>query len=261
MPVELHSTELGDANERKLLLLHGLMGSSRNWLMVARALSERFHVHVLDLRNHGQSPWADSMSWEALSSDLEHYTERAFSGRPFCLLGHSLGGKCAMHFATHYPKQVEKLVVVDIAAKRYPPHFKKEFEALLRLPISKLKNRQEGFEFLEAAIPDRLFRESLLANLKRNVEGSGGGFIWQPNLQVLYDQLEVIRTNPLKEEDAFLKAVLLVQGEQSEFIQSTDHSQMRSHFPQLNFQCIKGAGHNPHIDQKEALVELLMNWL
>ena len=67
--------------------------------------------------------------------------------------------------------------------------------------------------------------------------------------------------NPLKEEDAFLKAVLLVQGEQSEFIQLTDHSQMRSHFPQLNFECIEDAGHNPHIDQKEAFVELLMNWL
>ena len=261
MPVALHSIELGESNERKLLLLHGLMGSSRNWLMVARALSERFHVHVLDLRNHGQSPWADSMSWEALSSDLERYSERAFSGRPFCLLGHSLGGKCAMHFATHYPEQVEKLVVVDIAAKLYPPHFKKEFEALLRLPISKLKNRQEGFELLEAAIPDRVFRESLLANLKRNLDGSDGGFLWQPNLQVLYDQLEGIRTNPLKEGDAFLKAVLLIKGELSEFIQSTDCSQMRSYFPQLNFECINGAGHNPHIDQKEALVELLIKWL
>ena len=46
-----------------LLVLHGLFGSSSNWRGVARQLGETHTVHSVDLRNHGASPWADSMAY------------------------------------------------------------------------------------------------------------------------------------------------------------------------------------------------------
>jgi len=39
-----------------LVILHGLYGSSDNWMGIARKLSEHFTVWTPDLRNHGQSP-------------------------------------------------------------------------------------------------------------------------------------------------------------------------------------------------------------
>jgi esterase len=269
MPLALNSTQFGEKSAPKLILLHGLMGSSRNWLMVAKALSTKFNVHVLDLRNHGQSPWSETMDWSELSADLKGYCDRACKDESIYLLGHSLGGKCAMHFATHFPERVEKLVVVDIVAKPYPPHFKKEFEALLSLPVASLESRQEGLALLEEAIPDRLFRESLLANLRRIPSGLNPnpnpnpnlGFVWQPNIAVLYAHLETIRTNPLNTGDAFSNQTLLIKGGQSNFIELSDLPNMEVYFPKLDFVCLERAGHNPHIDSKEEFVRILLNWL
>lgn len=261
MTVALHSSQFGPISAPKLVILHGLMGSSRNWLMVARALSTKFNVHVLDLRNHGQSPWEESMEWDDLTADLVQYCDREFKNQAIGLIGHSLGGKCAMHMSMRYPDRVDKLVVVDIVAKRYAPHFKKEFQALLGLRVESLTSRQEALTLLEEAIPDPLFRESLLANLKRNSESEHSGFAWQPNIAVLYKHLESIRTNPLRVGDRFSNRMLLIKGEQSNFVEEADLSQMQTYFPKLEYSCMEGAGHNPHIDSKEAFLRILFNWL
>ena len=46
-----------------LLLLHGLFGSAANWRSIARAFAPSHQVHALDLRNHGASPWAETMGY------------------------------------------------------------------------------------------------------------------------------------------------------------------------------------------------------
>ena len=42
-----------------LLIAHGLFGSARNWNVIAKRLSTTRHVVVVDMRNHGASPWCD----------------------------------------------------------------------------------------------------------------------------------------------------------------------------------------------------------
>ena len=43
----------GEAGAPPLLLLHGLLGSARNWQTAGRKLAEDFRVYAPDLRNHG----------------------------------------------------------------------------------------------------------------------------------------------------------------------------------------------------------------
>ena len=119
MSVALKSLKLGKDGAPKVVIVHGLMGSLRNWLLVGKALSEDFEVHLLDLRNHGESPWLDSMDWSDMSTDVLHYLERESIEAPIYLIGHSLGGKVAMHFAAEYGDRVAKLVVLDIVPKPY----------------------------------------------------------------------------------------------------------------------------------------------
>ena len=53
-----------------LVILHGLFGSKRNWAGIAKALSGHYHVFCLDIRNHGDSPWADGMDYATLADDI-----------------------------------------------------------------------------------------------------------------------------------------------------------------------------------------------
>ena len=149
MSVALKSLKMGQEGAPKVVIVHGLMGSLRNWLLVGKALAEFFEVHLLDLRNHGESPWADSMDWSEMSEDLVDYLESAGIGTPIYLIGHSLGGKVAMHFASEYGDKVAKLVVLDIVAKSYAPHYKSEFEAMLNVDLANMQSRQSVSEALE----------------------------------------------------------------------------------------------------------------
>ena len=110
--MNLASTEHGDGLD--LIILHGLFGSARNWSTVARRLSKSFHVIALDLRNHGESPWTETMSYTEMAGDVAEFVTTRGLDRPI-VLGHSMGGKVAMTLAIEGEIDVESLIVVDIA--------------------------------------------------------------------------------------------------------------------------------------------------
>ena len=70
MSLQLHHVDLGGAGKPPLIVLHGLLGSSRNWLSTGRDLARHYHVHALDARNHGRSPHAAEMTYEAMMGDI-----------------------------------------------------------------------------------------------------------------------------------------------------------------------------------------------
>ena len=257
MSVALNSFKIVREGAPKVVIIHGLMGSLRNWLQVGKALANNYEVHLLDLRNHGESPWSNSMKWEEMSADLVYYLKREGIDKPIYLIGHSLGGKIAMHFATAYSDRVSKLVIIDIVPKPYAPHYKSEFEAMIKLDLEKCESRQCVSKALEGAIPEASFRESLLTNLTRKE----GIFFWKPNLEVLYENLEVIRKNPLTKSSAYNGKTFLIKGGASDFIEEGDLDLMRKHFPELSFYSINDCSHNPHVDGKEALIIKLLEWL
>src|ERR1041385_7124088 len=117
--MQLHFQSYGEGVP--LIVLHGLFGSLDNWHSMSQKLAADFHVFALDLRNHGHSPHAADLSYPSMSEDLKEFViEKQLSA--INLLGHSLGGKTAMLFALNFPDLVEKLIVVDMAPRAYPPH-------------------------------------------------------------------------------------------------------------------------------------------
>ena len=54
--VPLFHRALGGAGKPPLIVLHGLLGSSRNWQTTGTDLAAKREVWALDLRNHGKSP-------------------------------------------------------------------------------------------------------------------------------------------------------------------------------------------------------------
>ena len=256
MPVKLHSLRFENTDAPPLIVLHGLLGSSRNWTTIGKALQDRFDVHALDLRNHGNSRHAESMRWSELVADLKLYLETQ-SLKEVLLMGHSLGGKVAMTFACKYPQIVQKLVVVDIAAKVYPPHHDAEFRAMKRIPSGSVENRREAEELLKPLIPDWAMRQFVMTNLVRGEFG----LKWQINLEALHAGLQVMRQNPLAASDFFSGPVLLISGGRSNFIQDGDISVTREWFKNLEHHVLPKAGHNVHVDDREGFLSVLGKWL
>ena len=239
-----------------MVILHGLLGASRNWVTIGKTLKTRFDVHLLDLRNHGNSPHADNMRWSELIADLQLYLE-SHALSDIILIGHSLGGKIAMKFACSYPEWVKKLIVIDIAAKTYSPYLDVEFRAMKRIPAGSLENRREAEELLKPLIPDWGMRQFIMTNLVRGEFG----LQWQVNLEVLHASLQVLRQNSLNTKDIFEGPSLLITGGKSDFVENDDVDAMRTWFPNLECRTLPKSGHNVHVDAREMFVDTLDNWI
>jgi esterase len=250
--LKLFHRDLGGAGHPPLVILHGLLGSSRNWQTVGADLAEKFHVSALDLRNHGRSPHADEMTYGAMMDDVLAWLDtQAISQATF--LGHSLGGKVAMLLACRHPDRVARLIVVDIAPKEYSlPAHHEEFTAMNELDLSRLASRAEAERQFEMRVPKWAMRKFLVTNLERDADGR---WRWQVNLPVLTRTLPEIEKNSLAPGDRYTGSTLFILGGKSRFVDAQDHEKIRQCFPSARIETIADAGHNPHMDEREKFVE------
>lgn len=258
MAVALNVLRFENPGAPGLVILHGLLGASRNWSTIGKALREHFDVHALDLRNHGASPHAASMRWAELCDDLDTYLEEQGLNE-IHLLGHSLGGKIAMRYACQNREVVKKLIIVDIAAKAYPPYHDNEFRAMKRIPVEDLTSRREAEELLEPMVPNWAMRQFLLTNLVR--DEAAGAFKWQANIEALHASLPHIRQNSLLETDRYDGPCLLIRGANSDFVDDADADEMRHWFSHLREEIVPSAGHNVHVENRKGFLEVLNAWL
>lgn len=256
--VALFHRDLGGAGKPPLVLLHGLLGSSRNWQTVGAELAATYHVLALDLRNHGLSPHDDAHDYDALERDLAAWMD-AQGMMSATILGHSMGGKVAMAFACRRAGRVDALVIVDIAPKDYTlEQHDENFAAMAELDLAKLQSRQEAEALLGARIKDWAMMKFVATNLERD---DAGRFFWRVNLPVLQRELRRIGRTPLAPADRFPGATLFVIGGKSRYVQPADHEAIRTHFPQARIESIATAGHNPHIEARAEFVATLKRFL
>ena len=113
----LHHVEIG-TGRRPMVFLHGLFGQGKNFGVIAKALSERhpdLRCALVDLPNHGQSDWTDSLDSAHLGGLVAEFIREWAPTAPVVLLGHSLGGRTAMQVALRHPELVERLIVADVS--------------------------------------------------------------------------------------------------------------------------------------------------
>lgn len=237
------------------MILHGLLGSSRNWQTVGADLAMKFHVCALDLRNHGRSPHADEMTYGAMMDDVLAWLDaQAITKATF--LGHSLGGKVAMLLACRHPGRVTRLIVVDIAPKEYSLQaHHAEFTAMNELDLGRLASRAEAEQQFEMRVPKWAMRKFLVTNLERDADGR---WRWQINLPALTRALPEMEKNSLAPGDSYAGPTLFILGGKSRFVEAQDHETIRQCFPQARIETMADAGHNPHMDEREKFVETVL---
>jgi len=255
MSVELFHRDFGGAGRPPLVILHGLLGSSRNWQTAGPDLSARYHVLAPDLRNHGESPHAEPMTYEAMAEDVAVWLDAQGIAHA-SVLGHSMGGKVAMLLACREPQRVERLVVVDIAPKDYHWTSTREaFAAMNELEFSSLRSRAEAEQRLRARVPGREMRQFLLTNLGRMPDGA---WKWQINLAAITAALAVLERNPLGPADRFDGPAHFILGGKSDYVQPGDYAAVTGHFPSARLEVIAAAGHNPHIERRQEFVRAVL---
>ncbi len=133
--MKLYYKKLGEG--KPLIVIHGLFGSSDNWLSISKKLAEEYSVYLPDIRNHGQSPHSSEHNYDLMVEDLVEFIKEHDIEKPI-LIGHSMGGKIAMNFAIDYPNMIEKIIIVDIAPKMYQHEHKQYIEALLSIDLTQI---------------------------------------------------------------------------------------------------------------------------
>ena len=205
----LHSKILGQG--KPLLILHGFLGMSDNWKTLGNQYAKNgFQVHLIDQRNHGKSFHSSDFDYEFLANDLKVYMAH-YAIANAALIGHSMGGKTVMQFATSYPNLVTKLIVADIAPKYYPPHHNDIIAALVSLNFDTILSRSEADEELSKHLSNYGIRQFLLKNLywieKRKLS-------FRFNLNVLQHKMEEIGEN-IGTTNTFTKDTLFLRGDKS----------------------------------------------
>lgn len=238
----LHSSILGEG--KPLVILHGFLGMSDNWKTLGNQFSKQgFQVHLVDQRNHGRSFHDNDFSYEVLAEDLKYYCD-AYELTEIVLLGHSMGGKTAMLFATQYPDLVSKLVVADISPRFYPVHHDAILDGLSALDFSAIKSRGEADKILSPYVSDFGTRQFLLKNLYWVEKGQLGLRI---NLEVLKEEVAEVG-EPLSSYLRFNKDTLFLRGDRSEYIGVGDERIISNHFQKAEIVTISNAGHWLHAE-------------
>lgn len=229
---------------KPLLILHGYLGMSDNWKTLAGQIaSEGFQLHILDLRNHGRSFHSDEFTYEAMVQDIVEYCE-ANNLDKVSILGHSMGGKVAMFFATTYPEKVDKLIVADIGPKYYRPHHQDIMEGLNAVDLTKKPDRSQVEEILKGYVSDFGTRQFLMKSLYWIEPGQ---LAFRFNLPVFNEQIDNIG-KALPENAIFEKPTLFLRGGNSNYIKDEDFETIRRHFPDSEIRTIPNAGHWLHAE-------------
>nr|WP_255718824.1 alpha/beta fold hydrolase [Micrococcus sp. ACRRV] len=261
----LASTRIGEGS-RRVAFLHGLMGRGRNFTGVATALADDFTVELIDLPDHGQSPWTDAVDYQDMADRVaDHLRAGLAADGPVHLLGHSMGGKVAMVLALRHPELVERLVVVDISPRMSPSatgEFVHLLGTMLRMDLASYTSRAEADAAMAEHVHDARVRGFLLQNLRRE----DGHFAWQPNVRMLFEHLDEIGAfpDPVVPEDpdrVFDRPVLWLGGADSDYIRDGDAPEMKALFPRVVRVTVRGASHWVHADQPEAFVSAVRTFL
>lgn len=251
-----------------ITILHGLYGSSDNWVTVARKLADQYTIYLVDQRNHGRSQHQEEHSYPLMADDLnELMVSEGIEKSIF--IGHSMGGKTAMQFAAMYPGKVSTLIIVDIGpggyaeTDNYSPQVISHLNivnAMLSVDFSKLTTRGEIDNILAQTIKDAGIRQFIMKNVQRNSDNS---FDWKLNIEALLKALPAIM-GPIKVEKDYRTndyPVFFIKGELSNYISPSQEFLIKVYFPEAKIESITGAGHWVHADQPEEFMNVLRKCL
>jgi pimeloyl-ACP methyl ester carboxylesterase len=159
-PGLIHRVEYGGSGDL-IVLVHGLGGSTANWLAVRTGLVRHGRVVALDLPGFGLSPPARDYRLETHRRAIEDFIE--LEGAPATLIGNSTGGLLSEMVASHRPDLVDRLVLVAPASPPVFPDPRFHWPTAVRLALQATPGIGVGYgrRWVNRHTPEQLVRLSM----------------------------------------------------------------------------------------------------
>jgi len=252
-----------------VVLIHGMVNSSRHWERVALQLADRYTVVAPDLIGHGDSAAVrGDYSLGAHACSIRDLLTTIGIDRA-TVVGHSLGGGIAMQFFYQFPQRVERLALVSSGGLGH------KVSPMLR----------------GAALPGAAAGIWLVANrrVRAAVEGAADRMVGRGNRKAIYLQAVARAMRPLEESTArraFLQTLrsvvdirgqhvsaidrlyllgelptLIVWGERDNTIPMSHGLAAHELIPNSRFVTLPKAAHFPNLEDPDGLAAALLDWL
>ncbi|MCJ8138894.1 alpha/beta fold hydrolase [Falsirhodobacter halotolerans] len=237
-----------------LIIVHGLFGLGRNFNSIARTLSDMRDVIAVDQRNHGDSFWSDTHDYPSMAQDVAEVI--AAHGGQADVLGHSMGGKTAMHLALTQPDLVRRLVVADIAPVVYGHDQMAHLRTMRDLDLTGIKTRRDADARMAKVQPDAGLRAFFLQSLDLKSDPPR----WKINLATMEREMPKVMDWP-GAPGPFDGPTLFLSGGTSDYVRAEHRAPIRALFPRARFAKLPQAGHWLHADaprEFEATVKVFL---
>ena len=226
-----------------IILLHGWGTNKNTFLPLAKLLSKKYEVHLIDLLGFGKS----EAPYKALSlSDyvmlLRDYIEYKKLNKPI-ILGHSFGGRIAIKYASSF-KNIEKLILVDSAG------IKKRLSFLSRIKIKIYKLKKWWYKLTKNVVKFN------------NLINNSGSYDYKMASPVMKQTLVKVINEDLK---PYLKKIevetLIIWGRDDKETPIKDALIMNKLIKNSGLVTLENTGHFPYLENKHTFNIIISNYL
>lgn len=241
---------------RPLVMLHGWGMHGGIWGDAAARLAQSCAVHVVDLPGHGASAEAGAFTLEEVVDRLD-----AYFGEPVAVLGWSLGGIIAQHWAARQPGKVERLILVAST-----PCFAEREDWSFGMPKQTLQQFAMELEqdhavtlrrFLALQVRGSENERALLAMLREKLASRRA-----PALAALRGGLDILRDADLRVAAASIgQPVLAVAGGRDRLTPPDASWFLAQTMPRARVVEIDGAAHAPFLSHPERFAAVVKDFL
>jgi pimeloyl-ACP methyl ester carboxylesterase len=253
----------GDPTDPAVVLVHGLGDdAATDWRHLAPELAGNFYVIAFDLPGFGRSEKYNALYTPDTYTRVVSWVVDTYVGRPFALVGHSMGGTIALNYAAAHSDRLTRLVLIDVAGVLHRTAFTKHLLDGLILPDSNDNARGDNLDELNALLGfsledvDRLPVEMdavLLSPLARGTllgadpRMIAGFALVQHNFSGRLQQVTV--------------PTLVIWGADDDVTPLRTGRLLAQRLPTARLEVIQRAGHTPMIDSTTRLNQLVLDEL
>ncbi len=242
----------------KIVFLHGLMGFGANWRRITSRLEKTSEILTYDQRGHGKSMKPETgYRPEDYADDLLNIIDE-FNWKKIDLVGHSMGGRNAINFASRFAHRVNKLVIEDIAPNGSEGDIDRYNKLLGRVPTP-FPDKLTAKNFLLNDFGNPVLGNYFYANL---VEKENGLVDWRFSKSAILASVSLVRLKDRWPEwEAIRCPILVIRGENSPDFSKDTFREMLKRNPNSQGTTISGAGHWVHFDKPEEFTEAVRDFL
>ncbi|CAD8120829.1 unnamed protein product [Paramecium sonneborni] len=246
-----------------LVVLHGLLGSKTNFknLVNSTQISKYLKsAYLLDVRNHGDSPKTQTMSYEEMACDLKHFIVN-HNLKNVVFMGHSMGGRIIFSYLENFPNDWPLgNVIVDVGPGKSDG--KNYIKKLQEIDL-KNKNLKDIEQNIYEVVKNKVMTQLIITNLtSTNKDGININYDWRLNI----DSISQFSNQGHKEfRSNYNGPVCVICGEKSEYVNYNDRNRFLQIFPKIDIDkdihFIAGAGHWVQVEKPREFINLTSQYL